>query len=687
MRNDGIGFFWSDVTDRHKRKLNTLEKNNWTETSPGYFTDGKIILSLDEAYSYVKANASQYDKIQPPEPFWLDDNYIPQFEKHYVETFTDEELVESANTILTFDIECYSNYLLIAFYSPSANRIVYFELTPEVSFNRAKLNWIIQNFCIVGFNSNYYDIPIMTLALAGHKNNILQQATDDIIINNMWAQEVLKKYGVTALENINSIDLINVAPLKASLKIYGGRIHSKTIQDLPYSPNIELNFQQKQIILWYCINDLLVTYDLYKTLKEEIKIRESLTKDTQIDLRSKSDAQIAETIITENIKTLAGWQYIKKVKLKIGKVHRYKTPRFIQFQTQYMKDVLSFIEATEFVVNDKGKIDMPEKMELKINETKYQLGIGGLHSKENNIMHYSDHNYTIYDYDVTSYYPSIILNLGLYPKHLDVNFLQAYKTIVRQRIKAKNENNKILSDMLKIVINGSFGKFGNIYSNLYAPELVIQTTITGQLSLLFLIETLELEGISVVSANTDGIVIKCPKSKIRRMESLVSMWEKHTGFTMERNKYIVLLSRDVNNYIALKENKSIKSKGAFAYSGLSKNPVNEICIEAIERLLIKYTPVECTIRNSDDISKFVSVRTVKGGAVKDNVYLGKAIRWYYSTDCEGYIIYANSGNRVPKTLNAKPVMSLPNTLPSDVDFNFYINETESILKDCGYYAN
>ena len=39
----------------------------------------------------------------------------------------------------------------------------------------------------------------------------------------------------------------------------------------------------------------------------------------------------------------------------------------------------------------------------------------------------------------------------------------------------------------KIQINGSFGKLGSKYSLLYAPDLLLQTTITGQLALLMLI--------------------------------------------------------------------------------------------------------------------------------------------------------------------------------------------------------
>ncbi|KKS65278.1 MAG: hypothetical protein UV34_C0020G0001, partial [Parcubacteria group bacterium GW2011_GWB1_42_6] len=42
---------------------------------------------------------------------------------------------------------------------------------------------------------------------------------------------------------------------------------------------------------------------------------------------------------------------------------------------------------------------------------------------------------------------------------------------------------------------------------------MIQVTITGQLALLMLIERLELCGVPVISANTDGLVVECPRDR------------------------------------------------------------------------------------------------------------------------------------------------------------------------------
>ena len=81
-----------------------------------------------------------------------------------------------------------------------------------------------------------------------------------------------------------------------------------------------------------------------------------------------------------------------------------------------------------------------------------------------------------------------------------------------------NVINSILSSyyslVLKIVINSVYGKLGFEAGSLYDRLAVLKTTINGQLMMLMLVEELELNNIHVLSANTDGIVIKLYKRDI-----------------------------------------------------------------------------------------------------------------------------------------------------------------------------
>jgi hypothetical protein len=198
-----------------------------------------------------------------------------------------------------------------------------------------------------------------------------------------------------------------------------------------------------------------------------------------------------------------------------------------------------------------------------------------------------------------------------------------------------------------------------------------------------LIEVLERFGVPVVSANTDGIVIKCPRKKKEKLDWIVSKWEKHTNLETEETVYRALYSRDVNNYIAITENGKAKAKGVYGNPGLSKNPQNTICSEAVTELLRSGAPVAETIHGCKDIGKFITLRTVKGGAEKNGQPLGKAIRWYYAKGETGTINYITNGNKVPRTEGAKPLLDLPDTLPEDLDYDWYIRECDEILMDLG----
>jgi len=319
----------------------------------------------------------------------------------------------------------------------------------------------------------------------------------------------------------------------------------------------------------------------------------------------------------------------------------------------------------------------------------------------------------IVEKDVSSFYPAIVINNHLYPKHLGPDFTKVYKGIRDRRLEAKKAKRVAESENLKVTINGTFGKTGSPYSFLYAPEMTIQITVGGQLYLLMLIEALELNNISVVSANTDGIVIECPQSKYELMNEITRQWEQITKFETEETTYESIFSRDVNCYLGVKKTEKgyqFKGKNDYydpwrpqnakdAYWRFQKNPTypydlapnheyrtfaHQICVEAIEKLISEGIEPEATIKACQDITKFICVKNVKGGAHKDGEYLGKVIRWYIANDCTGTINYITSNNKVPETDGAKPCMDLPDIFPNDINYSWYIEKTRVMLEDCGY---
>jgi len=622
--------------------------------------------------------------------------------------------------MIPFDTECYKNFWLIIIGDVEISTTS--TLTPEQC---RQIRTLLNAGTCVSFNGLRYDIPMVASALAGNSVEMLKHINDRIILDNAppW------NFNPTGWAPADHVDLFNIAPGACGQKIYAGRMHAPTMRDLPYSPDSELTPDQMREVTEYCHNDVAVLSMLADSLHAEIGLRRKLSARYGLDLMSKSDAQIAEAVL----KLKCGAVGAKPKPYPAGYSFTYKAPDYLSVPPE--------IANARFVISETGTVTMPEELKslsVKIGNSTYTLGIGGLHSNEHNVAHVSDAENVLIDSDVASYYPQLIINSGLFPPILGAAFRREYIAIKNERIAAKHatiqtEETRAMNDGGKIMINGTFGKTGSPYSVLYAPEMMIYTTLTGQLSLLMLIRQCEEMGIPIVSANTDGIVAKCPRNKHDLFTGIVKRWEKITNLEMEQTEYKGLYSRDVNSYFAVKASGGIKRKGAFATASLRHNPNCEIVSDALAAYFEHGTPVADTVRGCRDIRKFVVVRKVAGGAeklrgdcpepdmtrqqktdfllshgwtrsrmrwVRDDCapmlaadavaatfppqrreYLGKVVRWYYSTNSRGHIVYANNGNKVGDSWGAEPCMTLPDTLPDDVDFDVYIKKAEGFLND------
>lgn len=660
----------------------------------------------------------------------------PKIDLKKFEEFTSDELIAlPKGHPMMFDVESYGNYWCVGFLDPVAHKVVHFEISPDGRFNTAVLLWMMEKFCCIGFNSRKYDIPIIFAALQGFDAELLFLVTQKLMEkgeNNKplyKAKDVAKMFGFQIeWDRFDHIDLIEVAPLQGGLKLYGARLQADRLQDLPYPVGANLSREEALEVKHYNVNDLHLTRILWEELAGEIKLREELGEQYKLDLRSKSDAQIAEAVVCQELKRITG-KYPKDNTDDIYSV-KYEAPKWVGFVSKELRDVVDSIEAAEFLLDANGSPVWPKglgelvkdkngkevwQLSVKIGDSTYKLGMGGLHSSESCVKHVASEGLFLIDRDVASFYPRIILNEKLFPKHLGKAFLEVYDYLVTKRLQAKAVGNKKIANSLKIVINGLFGKLGNRHSKVYSPELLLKVTITGQLALLMLIEMIEHYGIPVVSGNTDGIIIKCPAERYDELNGIVALWERITNFETEETQYHSTYSRDVNNYLAFKlkfdkeakrfipgeidfdpkgktfaDRMGCKVKGVYSEVGsalnsvLSKNAENLICTDAVIKMIVDGVPLHETIQACNDVRRFTTIRQVDGGAQKNGVFVGKVVRWYYATDCLGPIEYIGNGSKVGKSDGAKPLQDLPPSLPQDIDYDKYVQLGQKILSDIGF---
>lgn len=612
------------------------------------------------------------------------------------------------------DIEIFPNYLLVGFKRLEDGKKLSFETTTSLDRSQRKtLKNVLQKYQVITFNGIRYDIPMLYKVLEGANVQDLFSMSETIVKEKMANFQIINRFGLEPFE-IDHIDISEPSPaVFVSLKGYGARLHSQRLQDLPYPYDKYLTDEEMEEIKRYNENDLDTTIDLYNAIKPRIDLRVEMSKEYKTDLRSKSDAQIAEAVIIKELQR-AG---VTVERPQMPKSVRYVAPDCVSFESDVLNELLNGLEATTFKINPKnGQPVLPDwlkKFDLQIGDTKYQVGVGGLHSKEKKLVVLPKLDEILGNIDVASYYPSMILEFMFYPKRFTSKFIDVYRAIYERRLKAKAEQKrleKILDTMehshndyadihrkyilaktinegLKIVLNGSFGKLGSMYSKLYAPDLMLQVTLTGQLMLLMLIERLEKAGIAVKSSNTDGVEFLCPKFREVELDAIVFDWELATGMVMEHGRYNGLYARDVNNYVAVYDGET-KAKGVYAEPTLQKNSEYPIVFTSIREYLLNGTPLEETIRKCTDITQFLTSRTVKGGGVWREDYLGKVVRWYYAVDGDT-IHYQSNGNKVPKSDGARPMMDIGNSdvlqriPPSDLDHNKYIELAIGHLEDLG----
>lgn len=587
----------------------------------------------------------------------------------------------SERPVIVYDTEVYPNmFLFKGRVLHNRNLITIRDDYPNA---RASIFETLQAPCtFVSFNGIKFDIPVISAFLAGKSTEEVKRIANMIIEQELQPWEAERRFGFKCIQ-CDHIDIIEVSPSFVGLKSYGARMHMPWLKELPYPHDSILTEEQKAHVDRYCENDLDTTEELFRRLEGPLKLRIAMSSEYGIDMRSKSDTQMAETAFIKRL-------MLDRRRASVPRSVRYKVPSFIQFRNRHLRAIVERMEEHVYDVNPKtGHVELPDflgKEIITLNAGTYQMGVGGLHSThDKKVCHVATEDWCVEDIDAASFYPSIMIHANMIPQNTGQAFIDEYRAIYDRRLAAKRSGDKTTAETLKISLNGTFGKTASRWSPLYSPDLMLAITLTGQLTLLNLIEELEEVGAKALSANTDGIAMGFPALLRPNVERVVSEFSERSKFEFEYTPYRVLAMKDVNNYMAVKTDRKIKAKGIYAPPNLRKNPTASICARAVGAWLAHGTPFEETIR-SGALEEFISARNVTGGGCQGDEYLGKVVRWYNSTD-ESLppLTYLKNGNKVPKTDGARACMLIDKNapLPADLAYNWYLKEAIRIAVDLG----
>lgn len=376
----------------------------------------------------------------------------------------------------------------------------------------------------------------------------------------------------------------------------------------------------------YNDNDVYIVAELIRMNQEEVLLRYRISEEYKVDVYSASRSTIADKVIVKLYSKFTGLHpkafiNTKTIRRKIL-VSEILSDK-IAFSTPELNDILSGIRSLT-LKGEKGEFDR----EFTFMGTSYTIATGGLHSNEIPSVYVENSDSIIVDRDVASYYPNMIRSLKVCQKHLIPKaWFRIADTIVDERLEHKHlAKDKSLDVMerdkhataaacLKIVANaGIYGKMGSEKSFLCDKKAMYQVTINGQLFLLMLIEKLELAGIHVISANTDGIVTIVPRELEQTADDICHWWEKHLGLELEFTYYTKYVTEGVNSYLTVKRGGSSKFKGRMNpkmfLEDLSKGYNSPIVAKCVTEYFINGTPVMETLRNAKSILDFCRTQNV-----------------------------------------------------------------------------
>lgn len=462
-------------------------------------------------------------------------------------------------------------------------------------------------------------------------------------------------------------------------------------------------------MMHYNKNDVFIVCEMARQEPDEIRLRYSLENAFQIPVLSSARSNISDKLLNKFYSKMSGLQvkdFIKKrterTRLSFNKV----IFPHIHFKTKQLQDLLN--DMMQVYVYHTTKDDFQRV--INFYGTEYTLACGGIHTKDKPAVLKSDDKYIYIHHDYTSYYPSIMVEYKIAPAHLNTGVFCSMVDYFRQtRIKAKHTkdedgevmegvHNSITAQALKIVINAIYGKFGYERFWLYDRLAQLKVTINGQLMTMSLVEKLELAGIHVISANTDGIVLKLPNDKRDIYNQICKEWNEENRMSADDEEYKLLVTRDINNYFDIQKDGTIEYKGGLDPKQYIKDLKKGFDMPVVRTAVFEYfvhgTPVMETLRNHKDILDFCKTQNVgrQFEVVYDKVIDGKVVRihsqrhvrFYVST--HGYIIMKENKNtnKTSRLASGLPVVIL-NTLDDkpieerDINYGYYYREAYNII--------
>ena len=630
--------------------------------------------------------------------------------------------MEKTKLIYGYDLETFPNIFTAVFIDRNTKKeIRIFEISERKNELESMMDFLKHEVKgLIGYNNLHFDSQIIEWFI---DNKRLWTSDYNQILPNLmlYVDSIIKSRYPSIpewklkIKNLDVFKYMHFDRFGVSLKWCEYMLDSPNLEDLPNKPGENVPIEDFDKLIEYNINDVIETLRVYEYSKDDINLRKTLSKAYHKDLMNKSNTGIGKVIMLDgyskitntNPRTILDNGNTERDVVLIGDVIDDR----VEFKTKILKDFLNSLRQSSInLVTDRVSF------EINTLTCKHEFGKGGLHSICKKGVYESTKDTTIVDVDWGSYYPSLMIKLGIYPEHLGSEFLTFLKDLTDRRLEAKRTKDTITDKSLKISINSVYGLLGEIYNWMHDYKALYSVTINGQLILLMLIEELELidSRIKCYYSNTDGATFIVPNELLDKFKEVGENFRnKYFDAELEYVYFKKQVLSDVNNFIVIKQDGKTKEKGKFISDEkeltLNKNKSFMCVPKALKEYFTNGTPIIDSLKANDNIFDFCAGKRAKKTPKADSVNfelteiidgevivkkLSKTIRYYVSN--EGLLLqkvsYDEQGNSFKKEMvEAHPIKGMYYKIQMfnkfvdkedyNIDYKFYERMCNRIIRD------
>lgn len=528
------------------------------------------------------------------------------------------------NNDWVYDIETFPNVFTIAFEHLYMPLRVAYEISDQVNDSDKVLQFCssitLNGGRMFGFNNLGFDYPVVHALLKAKDvtaKTLYDKAMAIIGGQKGFGDEENEKrflYNVKPSDRlVEQIDVFKIMHFDnrskaTSLKVLEFNMRSDNIEDLPFPVGTDLTPEQIEVLKAYNAHDVSETKKFIHHVLPMIKFREELCqKYPGKDWMNFNDTKIGKEYFIMRLEESGVKCYDfgqsgrqpKQTKRPSIALNEAILP-WIRFEDAEFNRVLDWLRQ-QTITETKGVFD---DVTATVNGFTFVFGLGGIHgSVESEVIEAEDE--MIVDWDVTSMYPNIAIKNGFFPYHLGEKFCEIYSDLFEQR---KSYGKKTAENaMLKLALNGVYGDSNNKFSVFYDPLYTMATTLNGQLQLCLLAEQLmKIPGLMMIQANTDGLTFKVAKHYRPTLDSISQWWQAVTKLNLEEAQYRTMAIADVNSYIGVYLDGSVKRKGRYEWDlEWHQNAGALVVAKVAEKVLVDRAPIRETVENWPDIMDFM----------------------------------------------------------------------------------